>query len=247
MSATPLHAGPEGSRRPAGGDDPNTLSFARVREIARWEGLRGLVRRAVRRTLHPVLRFRRLLFFEMDLTQPFPKVEARVPLEMRVAVEEDLEALAEPLAELGVETAAARRRLARGDLLTLALSHGTLVNVGWVTFSHPYIDEIDAVLELAPGESCGYLAVTHPDWRGLGIQPAAALFRNECQRARGYTRHISWVVADNVANVRPQAVRGRRRTKTVWSLWILGMRRPFLVGATAEGSPSLRRPPLPRR
>lgn len=34
---------------------------------------------------------RRLLFFEMDLTQQFPKIEARVPLEMRVATVADLE------------------------------------------------------------------------------------------------------------------------------------------------------------
>jgi hypothetical protein len=81
----------------------------------------------------------------------------------------------------------------------------------------------------------------------LGIQPAAALFRNECQRARGCTRHISWVVGDNVANVHPQSARGQRRTKTVWAFWVLGMRRPFLVGATREGSPSLIRPKLPTR
>ena len=84
-----------------------------------------------------------------------------------------------------------------------------------------------------------YGAVTHPDWRGRGIEPAAALFRNECQRTRGYTRHISWIWADNVANVRPQAARGRRRTKAVWSIWVLGMRRPLLLGATKGGSPSL--------
>src|SRR5207247_893115 len=97
-------------------------------------------------------------------------------------------------------------------------------------------------LELQPGESCGYQAVTHPDWRGLGIQPVAALFRNVCRRERGCTRHISWVEASNTANVRPQAVRGRRRTKTVWSIWVLGMRRPVALGATSEGSPSLIRP-----
>ena len=222
-------------------------AFGRAREIVRWEGALGLLLRAVRRALHPIFRVQRLLFFELDLTQPLPKLVARVPLEMRVASNEDLDTFAAALAELGVDAAGARRRLADGDLLTLAISEGALVNVGWITFSSPYIDEIAAVLELQPGESCGYQAMTHPSWRGLGIQPAAALFRNECQRARGCTRHISWVVGDNVANVHPQSARGRQRTKTVWAFWMLGMRRPFLVGATREGSPSLIRPKLPAR
>jgi len=216
--------------------------LARAREIVHWEGALGLLRRGLRRALHPVLWVHRLLFFEMDLTQPIPKLEARVPLETRVASEEDLDAFEEALREFEVDAAGARQRLASGDLLTLAISRGTLVNVGWITFSSPYIDEIDAIPDLRPGESCGYQAMTHPSWRGLGIQPVAALFRNECQRARGCTRHISWVVADNAANVHTQSVRGRRRTKAVWAFWVLGMRRPFLVGATREGSPSLIRP-----
>ena len=165
-------------------------AFGRAREIVRWEGALGLLRRAVRRALHPIFRVQRLLFFELDLTQPLPKLNARVPLEMRMASNEDLDTFVAALAELGVDAAGARRRLARGDLLTLAISEGTLVNVGWITFSSPYIDEIAAVLELQPGESCGYQAMTHPSWRGLGIQPAAALFRNECQRARMHAAHL---------------------------------------------------------
>ena len=225
---------------------PARATVAQALEIARWEGIRGLLRRGLRRVLRPVVRVRRLLFFEMDLTQPFPKVEARVPLEMRMAIAEDLETFGEALMELGTDMAKARRQFERGDFLCLALSQGTLVNAGWVTFSSPYIEELGVILELQPGESCGYQAVTHPNWRGLRIQPAAALFRNECQRARGCTRHISWVGADNIANVGPQAARGRRRTKTVWSIWIRGMRRPLLLGATREGSPSLVRPTVPQ-
>jgi hypothetical protein len=215
------------------------VSVARAREILRWEGIKGLLRRGLRKVLHPIIRVRRLLFFEMDLTKPFPKIEARVPLEMRVATAEDLDTFGEALTELGMDIAKARRQLDRGDLLTLALSRGTLTNAGWITFSSPFVDEIGVILELRPGESSDYQAVTHPDWRGLRIQPAASLFRNECQRARGYTRHIAWVWADNISNVKPQAARGRRHTKTVWSIWILGMRRPLLLGVTQEGSPSL--------
>src|SRR5262249_30679359 len=155
--------------------------LTRARASARWEGIPRVLRHGIRTILRPVLRVRRFVFFEMDLTQTFPQLQARVPLEMRVASAEDLEAFGEALEELGVDMVKGRQRLARGDLLTLALHRGTLVHAGWVTFSSPYIEEIGVILELQPGEACGYGAVTHPDWRGLGIQPAAALFRNACQ------------------------------------------------------------------
>jgi hypothetical protein len=129
----------------------------------------------------------------------------------------------------------------RGDVLTVGFSGAALVHAGWISFSAPWIDEIGARLALGPTEACGYGAVTHPDWRGRGIQPAGALFRDEVMRSLGYTRHISWVWADNVANQR-HAERGRRRTKTVWSIWVRGMSRPLVLGATVAGSPSLVRP-----
>jgi GNAT superfamily N-acetyltransferase len=213
----------------------------RVAAVLRWEGARGLVRRSVRRALHPVLRLRRLRFLEADLTRPAPRLVARVPLEMRVVAPAELDALGPALAPLGIDLRQAREQLDRGDVLTVGFSGTALVHAGWISFSAPWIDEIGARLALGPTEACGYGAVTHPDWRGRGIQPAGALFRDEVMRSLGYTRHISWVWADNVANQR-QAERGRRRTKTVWSIWVRGMRRPRVLGATVAGSPSLVRP-----
>ncbi|MDO8479274.1 MAG: hypothetical protein Q7W02_24405 [Candidatus Rokubacteria bacterium] len=222
------------------------MTIARAREILRWEGVTGFLTRGIRKLLRPVVRVRCLLFFEMDLTQPFPVIEARVPVTMRVATAEDLDTLADELTSFWVNLAAAREQLDRGDLLCLTFANGTLVNRGWVTFSSPSVEELGVLLELQPGESCLYGSVTRPEWRGFRIEPAAALFRNGLQRARGYRRHISWVWADNQANVRPQATRGRRVTKRVWTVWIWGMRRPLLFGATRKGSPSLVRPAAPR-
>ena len=219
-------------------------SVGRMRTVLRWEGVPGLLRRAIRATFRPFVRVRRVIFYEIDLTQPVVPLVARVPLELRVVGREDFETLAPELATLGVDLAAAREQLERGDLLTVGRSGPALVHMGWVCFSSPWIVEIDARLTLGPTEACGYGAWTHPDWRGRGIQPVGALFRDEVMRARGYTRHISWVWADNFAN-RHQTKRGRRRTKTVLSVWVRGMRRPLLFGATRTGSPSLGRPRRP--
>ncbi|MCI0545999.1 MAG: hypothetical protein L0027_01805 [Candidatus Rokubacteria bacterium] len=217
---------------------------SRIGQVLRFEGVRGLAARAGRKLLDPLVRVRRLFFFEMDLTRPFPRVEPRAPLEMRVATREDLETFAGALAGLGVGRAEARRQMDAGDVCTLGLVRGELVHVAWVSFRSPWIDEIGVRLELGPGESCGYGAVTAPEWRGLGIQPAGALFRNACQRARGSTRHISWVWAGNLGNSpKKQDERGRWRTKTVWLIWTIGMRQPLLLGATQTGSPVLKKSP----
>ena len=138
---------PVSSRRPV---------LAWAREIARWEGAGGLLRHGLRRIARPLIRVRRFLFFEMDLTQPFPQIEARVPLEMRVASPADLETFAAALTALGVDVVKGREQFEHGDLLTLTLCQGKLVNVGWVTFSPRYIEEIGVMLDLQPGESCGY-------------------------------------------------------------------------------------------
>jgi hypothetical protein len=178
---------------------------------------------------------------ETDLTRPAVRLAARVPLQMGVVTRDELDVVGPGLALLGVDLARAREQLDRGDVLTVGWSGPALVHAGWISFSSPEIDEIGARLDLGPSEACGYGAVTHPEWRGRGIQPVGALFRDEVMRARGCTRQISWVWADNLAN-RRQADRGRRRTKTVWSVWVRGMRRPLVLGATTAGSPSLVRP-----
>src|SRR5207249_1137795 len=75
---------------------------ARVHEVLRWEGIGSVLTRGLRKLLRPVVRVRCLLFFEMDLTRPFPAIEARVPLTMRVATVEDLDTFGEELTRLTV-------------------------------------------------------------------------------------------------------------------------------------------------
>ncbi len=216
-------------------------TVAKVRQVLRWEGIYGLFRRAVRKSLGRVIRIQRVFFFETDLTKPLPIVRARVPLEIRVATRQDLEAFADNLEVAGFDRQEVRRRLECGDVATLALSGGRLANVGWITFSSPSITELGVSLLLDADEVCGYDAVTLPEWRGYGIQAAAANFRNHYERARGCTRHISWARSENVQSLKSIAKLGRKRTKTVWSIWVLGMKRPLLLGASLNGSPSLAR------
>lgn len=219
---------------------------ARIRSVLRAGGPARLVGRGAARLLSPGLRVRRLLFFATDLTAPLaPVPPATVPLDIRVATRAELEAAGAELRLAGTSAEEACRQLDAGDVPVGAFAGGRLAHLQWITFRSPWVDEIQRWLRLGPGEACGYAAYTMPAWRGHGIHACASRFLNEEERRRGATRHISWVWADNVASLRSFAKLGRRRTRTVWSVWVWGMRQPLVLGATASGSPSLEAGPPP--
>ncbi len=190
--------------------------------------------------LDPLVRVRRLLFFETDLDAPAPALEAAtIPLDLHVAALDELLALGVALDEAGVSPEEARQRLAEGDVAIVGMVSGQLAHLQWITFRSPWINEIGVRLRLGPGEAAGYGAFTAPAWRGHRIHTFASRFLNEEERRRGASRHVSWVWASNTPSLRAFATLGRRRTKTVWSIRLVGMRRPLILGATPAGSPSL--------
>jgi hypothetical protein len=199
--------------------------------------------RAVRRLLRRVVVIGRVFFFETDLTQALPYVTARIPVEIRAATAVDLDAFADDLKTGGLSADDARRRIRAGEVPIIAVSGGRLTHVHWLVFAGPVLlDELGLILHLRPGDAYNSLAVTLPGWRGNDIHPAVSSFINRYERARGYTRDVFYVRAHNVANLR--VVIGklrRRRTKTLWCVWLFGMRRPWTLGPKARGVPRLGR------
>lgn len=212
------------------------LLGAKIYDVVRSEGFWGLIRHAVRK----VAQIRRLFFFEADLTQPLPNVTARIPVEIRTATLKDLEIFANELEQrAGLNRQEAQQRLKAGNVAVLALCDRKLAGIQWLTFTDRLVTDIGRKLVLAPGEACDFAAVTFPEWRGKGIASALMRAVNEYERTHGYTRHIAWVRSNNVPSLRIQTKLGRKRTKTVWSIWVLGMKQPLVFGATQKGSPSL--------
>jgi GNAT superfamily N-acetyltransferase len=186
------------------------------------------------------VRARRLLFFETDLDAPAPALDAAtIPLDLHVGTLDDLLTLGPALADAGVSAEEAGCRLAAGDVAIVGMVRSQLAHLQWISFRSPWVNEIGVTLRLGPGEAAGYGAFTAPAWRGHGIHTLASRFLNEEERRRGATRHVSWVWASNAPSLRAFAKLGRRRTKTVWSIRLAGMRRPLILGATSAGSPSL--------
>jgi hypothetical protein len=204
-------------------------------------GGRGI--HAVRRLVTHVVVVRRVFFFETDLTQTLPAVTGRIPLEIRPATAADIEAFAEHLKAGGLSIDDARRRLQAGELPIIAVSGGRLAHIHWLVFAGPVpLGELGLTLHLRPGDVYNSYALTLPGWRGNGIHPAVSSFINCYERSRGYTRDLFYVWAHNVANLR--VVIGklrRRRTKTLWCVWLFGMRRPWSVGRKGHGVPRLER------
>ena len=210
----------------------------RAAGILRHQGIGSLLARTLRRALHPVVRIDRLRFYVTDLTAIPPRREARIPIEIRPATSEDFETFVATFERMGVDRSELEERRARGDVAFLALVDGQLVHSQWITFQAPWVSEIGVRLDLGPQETCGYGAATLPEWRGHGIHPAVSLTLREYERAHGYLRHFYWVWVSNYESVRTNEKVGRP-TRTVWSVWVLGMRRPVAVGVARSGMPRL--------
>ena len=210
--------------------------LARAEGILRHQGLGSFFGRVLRRTLRPVVRIDRLLFFITDLTAPLPRIQARIPVEIRTATPEDFETFVATFERMGVERDELLERRDRGDVAFLALVDGRLVHSQWITFERPWVSEIGVRLALGPREVCGYGAATLSEWRGHAIHPAVSLAIREYERARGYVRHINWVWRSNFEGARGTEKLGTP-ARTVWSVWVLGLPRPLAIGVGRTGSP----------
>ena len=221
------------------------MEIRRALEVLRWEGAGGLLVRALRKTLHPALRIERVRFFENDLARPLPPVPARVALVYRTVSRADLPAFADSFAPFGVGIADASERLDLGDVAVVALVGDEVAGLTWLTTRATWVDEAGVWLRLGPGEATGYAGSVLPAWRGYGIAPSLWRWAEQWLHANGFVRIVEWIRADNVQSLKTTLRLGRRPTRTVWTVWALGMRRPLALGVgDGQRSPALfRRPP----
>jgi len=222
------------------------MEIRRALEILRWEGADSLLVRALRKALGPVLRIERVRFFESDLARPLPSIPARVPLAYRTVSRTDLSTFVDSFARFGVGIEDAKERLDLGDVAVVALAHDQVACLSWLTTRPAWVDEAAVWLRLGPGEATGYAGGTLPAWRGYGIAPSLWRWAEQWLHANGFLRVIEWIRADNVQSLKTTLRLGRRPTRTVWTVWALGMSRPLALGlGDGQRSPALfRTPPI---
>ena len=233
--------------KPGGHQTRGARDLVQLSRVASVGVVRGRPLRAVRCLVSRVVVVRRVFFFETDLTQTLPSATARIPLAIRPATAADIEAFADDLKAGGLSIDDARRRLQAGQVPIIAVSGGRLIHVQWLLFAGPVpLSELGLTLFLRPGDAYNAYAVTLPGWRGNGIHAAVNSFIKPYERSRGFTRSLFYVWAHNVAEVR--FVIGklrRRRTKTLWCVWLFGMQRPWIFGRKRQGVPRLERATAP--
>ena len=215
-------------------------AWQRIRDLRRWEGWSGVARQVVRKVFRPVVEVRRWVFFETDLRSFVPPAMPRVPVEIHAASSEELEAFADVLRASGIVPEECQRRLAHGDVAVVVLSGAQLAHIVWISYASPVvIHEIGISLHLGASDGYIYNAVTLPEWRGKGIADVPIRFTAPYSLSRGVTRHVYYVRTDNAQGLKPLTRLRDRRTKTVWAVRVVGMKRRRLLGVTSEGSPSL--------
>jgi len=215
---------------------------ARAWEWIRWRGPGSFLLAVVRRLLRPIIEIQRHLFVEADMTEPLLPAAARVPLDVRLATLADFEQYEEAFRAGGVSLEEARRRHERGDVCIIGLSGAHLAGFNWLTFSSFRAPELDATVELEPGDAFGLFIFTLPAWRGKGIHPALASHSDSYLYSHSYKRLLFFIVPQNRQSLKAtEKLPNRRRTKTVWAIRLLGMRRPLLVGAASRVPPALAR------
>lgn len=131
------------------------------------------------------------ILLERSLAVPLPPASSRVEVELRQAVEADLERIwplyaADPYLYLGSPDAY-RARFDRGEKCFLAMDGDEIAHVNWICFdwgdalpSHP--------IRLRPDEAYTTDAITPPAYRGNGLHAVVLRAMLEFARERGRTR-----------------------------------------------------------
>ena len=144
--------------------------------------------------------YRRLVLLERRLVEPLPEIAPRARVEIRPLAHDD-EAAFEALGQGGASVF--RDRLGRGHQCWGAWCSGSLRHVVWVAFGEVRVEYLDCRLSLDDDVGYLYRAFTQPEYRGLGLGPAAAA---ECLKAlhrHGRRGVLAAVLPDNPEAFRP--------------------------------------------
>lgn len=223
----------------------------RIGNGIRYDGAGSVTLKLALMLCGPFLEVEVQVLLAKDLRAPLEPHAARVPIEIRPALEYDIPWVVGELVRQGEADAAAktpdgperlqefyRARLRRGERLFLATVDGTLVHLNWTCFT--WAEALRGLpLVLAEDEVCTTDAFTTRNWRGKGIHEAVLgeMLRQAASagRVRAFTlidlantrslrgvRRLGWMIHGVALYVRP------RRTTRIFLLRLYGRLDPLL-------------------
>ncbi|MGH7960683.1 MAG: methyltransferase domain-containing protein, partial [Candidatus Binatia bacterium] len=163
----------------------------RAAEVVRTEGIRNLWFKILGETV-----YRRVLLFERPLNEPLPEIAARVPLDIGLLRETDIEEYLRFRPEADLSDL--RRRLETGHCCFVARHQGCIVQAGWVATQWAWVEYLACEMQLAQDEIYGgYDALTLPGFRSQNIVSVVTTRMCAYFRDAGYRRQIGVVVPEN--------------------------------------------------
>jgi GNAT superfamily N-acetyltransferase len=139
-----------------------------------------------------LLPYRHLIFsiVSRSLTEPFPDLQPKIPLEIRPFQPADVGFVREM--DRPSEANQCAQRLARGHSGLIALHQGRPAGYAW-GYTEEYAQMDKVPLKLEPGDVLCSDVFTHPSFRGQGVQTALSLTRFKMFKDLGLRRAICFI------------------------------------------------------
>lgn len=164
--------------------------------------------------LRSIFKYAKVFFFEKVLVDPYPKIDAKIDVEVCMITNDELQKIAENFENLTEEEA--ERRLKMGHLCFGAILKGKIVHLRWVSLNETYIGDLERKLEVPPGSAWVYDAYTILKYRGSGISPKVF---SEIAHYLKEVKHIEKVYLaishDNFPSLRTAQKEGLRKIAVV--------------------------------
>jgi GNAT superfamily N-acetyltransferase len=211
-------------------------------ETGRRAGAGPLVRMALRGLLEPLIAWRTYDFYNRDVTAPIAPYAAAIPLEIRIATDEDFARFLPALLSEGTTPEEIEARRQADAECFLGVSGERLAHFTWLLRRPVWLAELGATLRLGPDESYAVFSYTAPEFRGKGVHPAVVNWQARWEQTAGIRRHYSFVMRHNLPArrimTRHEAGTTARVTRTVRTVRIAFVP-GFLAHGLGNGEPRL--------
>ncbi len=193
----------------------------RAREVVGKQGAKALWFKVLGE-----LCYRRVYLFKDRLEVDYEVSDARVPLEVRPLVREELpEYLSKAPPVKGREITS---RLDAGHICHTAWSEGALIGYVWSAVGRAPVDYMGVAMELPTGAVYGYELFVHADWRKLGVSVAMIRERRTLLLKSGYHTGYSVLMPENTPAVNVQQSVKRYPIGMMRVVWFGPWRRAWL-------------------
>jgi len=174
------------------------VSVTSSRDIVRPEGAKSIFFRLLGKLI-----YRRVLALECNFERQFTDISPKASVDIRKLGAEDTSAFVD--FRSGPDRSVFLARLEQGHACYAATYDDRIASVSWIALNSATLWLLNANFRLERDELYVYDSYTHPDFRGQRLQGQIFEFIRREFTAAGIRRAITFVVPENVANLKSRA------------------------------------------